>query len=336
LKDLQDNIMIISKTPFRVSFFGGGTDYPKWYLKHGGKVISTAIDKYCYITCRFLPNFFEHKHRFVYSKIELINEINKTKHPVIKHTLKNYWQDNVGLEIHHDGDLPARSGLGSSSSFTVGLINSLHALNGKKLSKEELYLKAIDIEQNHVKDVVGSQDQVAVSVGGLNKIIFNKNGKIEVNSIKLNKEKFNYLSNSLYLLYTGISRNASKFAKEKIKNIDSKYRSFNELSKYVDECEQILKSKTLNTDDVGRLLHESWQIKKKLASQISNRKIDNLYNEALKQGAIGGKLIGAGGGGFLLLYIPKKNLKNFVKQFKNFTILPLGIDTKGTQIIFNG
>lgn len=327
--------MIISKTPFRVSFFGGGTDYPQWYLKYGGQVISTAINKYCYITCRYLPNFFDHKHRFVYSKIELINDFEKIQHPVIKHTLKKYWKNGLGLEIHHDGDLPARSGLGSSSSFTVGLINSLHALQNINLDNKDLYLKAIDIEQNYVKDTVGSQDQVAVSVGGLNKIIFNKNGQIQVKNIKINKEKFTNLSSSLYLLYTGISRHASKFAKKKVDNIDSKYSYFDSLSEYVEECEKILLSKSTNMDSLGELLHESWQIKKKLASSISNLKINNLYDEAINSGAIGGKLIGAGGGGFLLLYIPKKNIKNFLKKFNKFTIVPLEISKTGAQIIFN-
>ncbi|KKL52703.1 hypothetical protein LCGC14_2282820, partial [marine sediment metagenome] len=213
--------MIISRTPHRISFFGGGTDYPTWYMEHGGKTLGTAIDKYCYITCRHLPPFFEHTFRIVYSNIEYVNSIEEINHPSVRETLR-YLKTEKGLEIHHDGDIPARSGMGSSSAFTVGLLKTWYALEGRTISKKDLYEEAINIEQNLIKENVGSQDQVWAACGGLNVIEFLQNGEIIVNPIIISESRLKAFEGKFMLFYTGLSRYASQIAGEKIKNIPKK------------------------------------------------------------------------------------------------------------------
>lgn len=324
--------MIISKTPFRISFFGGGTDYPVWFEKYGGAVLSTTIDKYCYISIRYLPPFFEHKHRIVYANIENVKTIKEIKHPVVKSLLK-YFQIKKGVEIHHDGDLPARSGLGSSSSFTVGMLNSFYALKGKIISKSHLAKEAIHIERDILKENVGSQDQVAVAHGGFNKIIFNNDHNFRVEAVTLKKEKIDQLQNHLMLIFTGFSRFASEIALEQIKNTHIKEKELNVMRNMVDNAIEILNS---NTDilEFGKLLHESWQIKKQLSSKISNPGIDRLYENALKHGAIGGKLLGAGGGGFMLLFVKPKDRKKLTKSLKNILEVDFKFELEGSQIIY--
>mgnify|MGYP001196551100 FL=1 len=298
--------MIITKTPYRISFFGGGSDYPEWYKKFGGSVLSTTIDKHIYISCRLLPQFFNHKYRIVWSKIENVKKINQIQHRSVKNLLK-YNKVKSGLEIHYDGDLPAKSGMGSSSSFSVGLMQALLKLKKKKISQLNLAKKTIFFEQNIMKETVGSQDQIAASIGGFNKIKFLKNEKIVIK--KITSKNLQKLNSNLLLLYTGIQRDAHTIANNYVHKLSNqKEKNIRKIIQYVNLGEQFIQSG--NLDDFGRLLHETWMQKKELSSTISNNKIDQLYSQFIKNGALGGKLLGAGGGGFLLLYI-KNTKKNF-------------------------
>ena len=324
--------MIITKTPYRISFFGGGSDYPEWYLKNGGEVISTSIDKYIYLSCRNLPPFFNHKHRIVWSKVELVKNVKEIKHKVVKNMLIHMRIKN-GLEIHYDGDLPARSGIGSSSVFVVGLMNLLNSFQGKKISKKNLAKKCIFFEQKILNEVVGSQDQIAASYGGFNKITFKPGGGFCVNPIS-NKKTLEKLNKNLLLVYTGIKRTAHDIASSYIKNLQkSKKTHILQISSFVKESEKILKKGDL--DEFGKLLHESWIEKKSLSSLISNSYIDNIYKEGLQKGALGGKLLGAGGGGFFLFYVPFFRQKSFIKYFKKLVNVPFKFSSKGSEIIFN-
>ena len=324
--------MIITKTPYRISFFGGGSDYPQWYKKHGGSVLSTTIDKHIYITCRYLPDFFKHKYRIVWSKIEMVKNVNQIQHPAVKKMLK-YLKINKGLEIHYDGDLPARSGMGSSSCFVVGLMKALYKIKNTEISNIDLTKRSIYFEQNIMNEIVGSQDQVVATYGGFNKIIFNKNGSINIKKIKF-KKNLKLLNRNLVLIYTGINRTAHYIAQKYVEKLTSTKKNYiNKIVSYVDQGEKILKSD--NIDDFGRLLNEAWQEKKKLSNEISNRKIDELYNNALKYGALGGKLLGAGGGGFLLMYMKENAKRDFFKKFKNSINVPFKFSSNGSKIIFN-
>ena len=268
--------MIISRTPHRISFFGGGTDYPAWYLEHGGKVLGAAIDKYCYISCRYLPPFFKHKHRIVYSKVETVMDIDEILHPSVRETLR-YLKINNGLEIHHDGDIPARSGMGSSSAFTVGLLKTLYALNGKVISREDLYREAIHIEQNLIRENVGSQDQVWAACGGLNTIEFLQNGEIVIEPIIMKEEYLKDFENKFMLFFTGIARYASEIAKDQIQNIPNKYNELSTMRELVDEAYKILVSGKNDFREFGKLLHETWTLKRKLSSKISSDEVDYMY-----------------------------------------------------------
>ncbi len=323
--------MIISKTPYRISFFGGGSDYPAWYNEFGGTVLSTTINKYLYITCRELPGFFDHKYRIVWRKIEMVKDINQIKHPAIRGILK-YYKFNKGLEIHYDGDLPARSGMGSSSSFVVGLINALFKLNKNNLNKKELAKKSLFVEQKILNEMVGSQDQIAATYGGFNRIFFNKNNSFKLKKIKSNKN-LKLLEDNLILIYTSMNRNAHDIASSYVKNLKSTKKDYiKEIIDHVEEGEKILKSG--NIDDFGKLLNSAWNIKKQLGKSITNNKIDELYDYALKNGALGGKILGAGGGGFLLLYMKKKDRINLLKKNKKIINIPFKFSDTGSEIIF--
>ena len=324
--------MIISKTPYRISFFGGGSDYPSWYLKNGGVVLSTTIDKYIHISGRYLPPFFEHKYRIVWSRIENVKEINQIKHRAVKEMLK-YFRIKSGLEIHYDGDLPARSGMGSSSVFAVGLMNLLNSFQGKKINKKQLAQKSIYFEQKILKDVVGSQDQIAAAYGGFNKIVFNTGGSFDVHSVSIKKSTLKKLNSNLILLYTGFKRTAQNIAKNYVcKLTKSKKSHILAISNFVTEAENILRKGDLN--DFGKLLHESWLEKKNLSSSITNFNIDEIYNNAINKGALGGKLLGAGGGGFFLFYVPYFRQKNFIKYFAKLINVPFKFSSTGSEIMF--
>ena len=324
--------MIISKTPYRISFFGGGSDYPAWYLKNGGSVLSTTIDKHIYISCRHLPPFFEHKFRFVWSHIERVKSINEIKHNAVREMLK-FFKIKKGLEIHYDGDLPARSGVGSSSVFVVGLMNLLNSFEGKKITKKNLAKKSIIFEQDILKEIVGSQDQIAAVYGGLNKIIFKDNGDFVVNRLNVDQKKIENLNRNLLLVYTGYKRTAHNIAKSYVNKLLSlKEKHILKILSYVKEGEKIIKEGNLN--DFGKLLHESWLEKKRLSSSISNSSIDGIYNRAFKNGALGGKLLGAGGGGFFLFYVPYYLQNNFLEKMNYLTNVPFKFSYMGSEILF--
>lgn len=325
--------MIISRTPFRVSFFGGGTDYPDWYLKHGGAIIATTIDKYCHISCRYLPPFFEHRIRLVYSLIENCQNISEIKHPSIRACLQYLGLDR-GLEIHHDGDLPARSGMGSSSAFTVGLLHALYGLIGKMPTRTELYQDAIHIEQSILKETVGSQDQVMTAQGGLNCVRFNTNGEIIIQPIVTTPERLEQLESHMMLFYTCIRRTAANVASSYVDKIEDRSRQLNVLRDLVDEAMEFFR----NGDPIerfGELLHEGWLAKRSLSDKVSSPEIDQIYEAARRAGAIGGKITGAGGGGFLLIFAPPSRRKNIIDALKGTIHIPFKLDSSGTQIIYH-
>jgi D-glycero-alpha-D-manno-heptose-7-phosphate kinase len=324
--------MIISRTPFRISFFGGGTDYPAWYRKHGGAVLATAIDKYCYLTCRYLPPFFEHKIRLVYSKIESCQTIDEISHPAVREILRHLNIDR-GVEIHHDGDLPARSGMGTSSSFTVGLLHALYALKGYMPSKQQLATESIYIEQEVLKETVGSQDQVSATFGGFNHITFLPNGTFSVRPITLSPERIKELNSHLVLFYTGIKRTASNIAESYVNDMEGRKRQLRIMKDLIEESISILN----NGEDIsgfGELLHEAWQAKRSLSSKVSNSHVDEIYEEAISAGAIGGKLTGAGGGGFILLFVPPSRQGEVRERLNKLIHVPFKIEFSGSQIIF--
>ena len=324
--------MIINRTPLRISFFGGGTDYPSWYLKHGGSVLSTSIDKYCYISCRVLPPFFEHKLRIVYSKTEQCCHFEEIEHPAVREILR-FLQIDQGLEIHYDGDLPARSGMGSSSSFTVGLLHALYAQKGIMPSKKQLALESIHIEQNMIKETVGSQDQVCAALGGLNHIIFSTTGEIDVQPVTLSIERMRELNSHLMLFYTGIKRTASEVANGYVEDIDSKYKILKKIHEIVVYGLEVLNS-GFCICKFGELLHEAWILKKCLSPEVSNGMVDALYNRAREVGAIGGKITGAGGGGFLLLFVPPSARERVREALGRYIHVPFHFESSGSQIIF--
>jgi len=326
--------MIISKTPFRVSFFGGGTDYPSWYREHGGRVIGTTIDKYCYLHCRLLPPFFTHKHRLSYSIIEVFSQIDEIKHPAVRETFRHF-KIGDGISVSHDGDLPARSGMGSSSAFTVGLVNSLSALQGKRLSKSELTSCAIHIEQELIRENVGSQDQTFAAHGGFNKIFFEKDGSVKVEPVAADPETFRALEKRLMLFFTGISREASAIAVEQIQNIPKRKKELETTAGFVDEACKFLKKGPSGLNEFGALLHEAWQVKKSLSSRITTDVIDEAYALARKHGATGGKILGAGGGGFLLVFAEPERQAAIRQALGHWVHVPFSFENAGSEIIFS-
>ena len=325
--------MIISRTPFRVSFFGGGTDYYDWYKDHGGQVLSCTIDKYCYISLRYLPPFFDEKFRIVWSKIEKVNKISDISHRAVREAL-NYFNITNGVEIHHDGDLPARTGLGSSSSFSVGLINCLNTLLMKNINKFQLTKDAIHLERDLLKEAVGIQDQIAVTHGGFNKIKIFEDGSYDILNIDTNNKKLEKLKSSILMFYTGISRYASEIANDQISSIPKKKKELKLISEMTDSGFNILDSGS-DISDFGKLLHESWKIKRTLSKKITNSIIDDIYATALKSGATGGKLLGAGGGGFIIFYVPEESQKNVRANLREFLEIPFNFESEGSKIIFN-
>lgn len=324
--------MIISRTPFRISFFGGGTDYPVWYRENSGAVLATTIDKYCYISCRYLPPFFEHKHRIVYSLIENVKEVAEIKHPAVRAVL-DYMNISTGIEVHHDADLPARTGLGSSSTFTVGLLHSLYALKGIMPSKMRLATEAIHIEQDIIKENVGSQDQVSAAHGGFNVISFNPDGTIHVSPVILKVEKLHQLRNHLMFYFTGLSRIASEIAKKQIENTSNKKKELKVMHEMVNEALSILTSENTDITEFGKLLHESWMLKRSLTDKISTFQIDDIYGEARSAGAFGGKLLGAGGGGFMIIFARPEDQPRIAEKLKGLLRVPFEFESSGSQII---
>jgi D-glycero-alpha-D-manno-heptose-7-phosphate kinase len=324
--------MIITQTPYRISFFGGGTDYPAWYRQHGGAVLATAIDKYCYISCRPLPPFFEHRLRIVYSINETCQTAAEVKHPAVRETLLHLGIDR-GVEIHHDGDLPARSGMGSSSAFTVGLLNALHALEGRMRSPSQLAAEGIHIEQDVLRETVGSQDQVLAAHGGFNHVVFNTSGEISVRPIILPAARRAELQSSLMLFYTGIKRTAADVANTFVPEIDAKRRELRLIGGMVDEAIEIL-SGNRPLADFGQLLHEAWQAKRSLSAAICPPEIDAMYAAALSAGATGGKITGAGGGGFMLLFVPPERRHAVREKLGRQIHVPFAFEPSGSRVVF--
>ena len=323
--------MIISKTPFRLSLFGGGTDFPSYYLKNGGCVVGGTINKYCYVTARYLPNVFDYKHRIVWSRNETVNNIREIYHPTVRSVFK-FMNIRKGLEIHYQGDLQKNSGLGTSSAFCVGLFNALYNLENKKVSQKKLSLNAIYVEQKMLKENCGSQDQIWASFGGFNIIRFKKNGSFTVNSIK--KKNLDNLDTNMFLVYTGINRFSEDIEKDKIKNLDQNFSNLEKINQITNSfIHQI--NKDITIDLCGHLMNEYWNIKKKLSKKVSNPFINELYKEGLSNGAIGGKIIGSGGGGFLLFCCKKNKQKKFLNGFKKLPIIRFKFTNSGSEIIFN-
>jgi D-glycero-alpha-D-manno-heptose-7-phosphate kinase len=324
--------MIITRTPFRISFFGGGTDYPGWYREHGGAVLATTIDKYCYISCRHLPPFFEHKHRIVYSRIENARENNDIEHPAVRAVLN--WANVVdGLEIHHDGDLPARSGLGSSSAFTVGLAHALYCLRGQMVSKSILARDAIHVEQDLIGENVGSQDQVSAAYGGFNRIDFHRNDTFEVTPVILPSLRRDELRDHLMLCFTGVSRIADAIAKSKIDNLKNSETELNRMREMVDEAVSILANSRVPIDEFGKLLDLSWKYKRSLSDQVSTPQIDQIYEEAMRAGALGGKILGAGGGGFMLLFAKPNRHASIRERLKELVHVNFNFEDSGSRVV---
>lgn len=324
--------MIISRTPFRISFFGGGTDYPVWFQEHDGAVLAATINKYGYLTCRRLPPFFDHQYRISYSKIEHAKTITDIIHPSVRETLK-FMDLDTGLEIHHDADLPARSGLGSSSSFTVGLLHALYGLKGVMPGKKRLAEEAIHIEQNLIKENVGCQDQVMAAYGGFNIIHFNRSEYVRLQPVTLKPSRSAELQRHLMLFFTGLVRTASEIAREQIHNTPQKKTELTAMYQMVEEAAAILTGEG-DIKDFGRLMHESWMYKRTLSNKISTERIDEIYAAGREAGAVGGKLLGAGGGGFMLLFVPPELQAAVLKRLRNLLLVPFSFEGSGSTIIF--
>ena len=326
--------MIISRTPLRISFFGGGTDFPEWFEKNQNSgVISASINKYNFINIRLLPPFFNYKHVIRYNKREEISDINKIKHPSVRECLKEL-NIKKGLEIVHHSDLPSMSGLGSSSSFTVGLLNALYAHQGMNMTKKNLAYKAIFIERKKIKEKVGCQDQIISSFGGFNYTHFKSEFDIEVSPIIMKNEDIVFFQSNLFLVFSNFQRNAPKIETAKFSNFKKISGYLNEMQQIKDEAYNLISSPKKDFDSFGKLLDTQWKIKKSLSNKVSSSKIDRIYQHGLSSGSLGGKLLGAGGGGFFLFYVKKSNHKKFLEKMKKFLIVPFRFDFTGSQIIY--
>ena len=323
--------MIVSRTPFRVSLFGGGLDHPQWFAHHGGQVIGFAIDKYCWVSVRRLPPFFDYKHRIVYSTTELVNDYADINHPAAREILRQNGPD-FGVEIHHDGDLPARSGLGSSSAFTVGLLNALHAFNGQMTVKNQLAQEAIHFERQVLKEKVGVQDQIFAAYGGFNHIVMNMNGICEVAPVIMPPERLELLNASLMMFFTGFSRIASHVEEKKLAQLDKNEAAMHEMA---DISRQAMADMTDMDKDInwlGHWLERSWAIKRSLSDGVSSPSIDEMYEAAKGAGALGGKLLGAGGGGFMLLFVPPEMQYAVRDRLRGKIFVPFTIGAPGSRI----
>lgn len=324
--------MVITRTPLRISFFGGGTDYPIWYRENGGSVLATTIDKCCYITCRKLPPFFDYHSRISYSRVENVNRNDAIEHPSVRACLQ-FMKMHEGVEIHHVADLPARTGLGTSSAFTVGLLLGLRALKGEMCDRQALAMDAIHVEQDLIPEAVGSQDQVSAAFGGLNRINFRADGAIEVNRLITSQERLAELQKHLVLYFTGFSRTASEIAQEQLKVTPHKRSELETMLQMVGEAEAILGTPSRPMDDFGRLLHESWKVKRTLTAKITTSSIDEIYEAGMSAGALGGKLLGAGGGGFMLFYIAPERRAELRARLKKLLCVPFSFSSRGSHVV---
>jgi len=324
--------MVITRTPLRISFFGGGTDYPVWYREHGGAVLATTINKCCYITCRRLPPFFEYHSRISYSKVENVSTNRVIEHPSVRACLQFLGIDD-GVEIHHVADLPARTGLGTSSAFTVGLLLGLYALKEQMRDKHALANDAIFVEQKLLQEAVGAQDQVSAAHGGFNRVNFSPDGAIEVKRILVGQGRLAELEQHLALYFTGFARTASEIAAEQVKVTPQRRTELEMMQEMVAEAEQIITSPSRSLEEFGRLLHQNWQIKRTLTQRITNSTIDDIYEAGISAGALGGKLLGAGGGGFMLFFVPPERRQALRTRLKNLLCIPFSFSTRGSHVV---
>lgn len=323
--------MIITRTPFRMSFFGGGTDLPEFFNKYGGAVLSTTFDKYCYVNVRHLPRFFDYKNQITYSKIERVKDVDHIEHPAVREAMRML--DMEELIITYDADLPARTGLGTSSSFAVGMLSAFYSLKGKYASKEKLAQDSIYLERVLCNERGGWQDQIAASYGGFNLIEF-RNNSFYVRPIIIEPSRKKELNEKLMLFFTGFSRFSSDIQGETSKNFDKKTKQLLEMKELVYKAENILVDKNINLDEFGKLLHYAWSLKKSTGPTISNDKIDEMYSRAINNGALGGKLLGAGGGGFLLFYVPIEKQENVRKTLSDCLYIPFKFEDSGTEVVY--
>lgn len=334
LHDAQYNelAMIITSTPLRISFFGGGTDYPVWYREHGGSVLSTTIDKSCFITCRWLPPFFEYHTRISYTKVENVSRNELIQHPSVRACL-HYLGINEGVEIHHIADLPARTGLGTSSAFTVGLLLGLYALKNQLRDKRTLAAEAIHVEQDLLHEAVGAQDQISAAYGGFNRISFDPDGTFDVKRLLMSSARLAELENHLALYFTGFSRIASEVAQDQVRLTPQKGSELKAMLQLVDAAQDIILDSERDLHEFGRLLHESWQIKRSLTRRISNSEIDEIYQAGLSAGALGGKLLGAGGGGFMLFFVLPERRAALRDRLRKLLCVPFAFSNKGSEVV---
>lgn len=321
--------MIITKTPFRMSFFGGGTDIPEYFNKNGGAVISVTFNKYVYVTVRHLPRFFDYTTELTYSKLERVTAIDNLQHPMVKNAMKYLHMHE--LRISYDADLPARSGLGTSSSFAVGLLNAFYCLKSKMVSKKQLADDAIYVERVMCNEAGGWQDQIAVSFGGFNRIDFDKNG-YSISPIKIKKERKDKLEQNLLLFFTGFTRLSADIQKTTTREMKDKSDILSRMRKLVDKAQIILEDDSISIDEFGMLLDETWKLKREVSSSISSSNIDSIYKKGIDAGALGGKLLGAGGGGFILFYVPRDKQKD-VRKALGLMEVPFEFENEGTKVI---
>ncbi|NBI84996.1 kinase [Lachnospiraceae bacterium] len=321
--------MIITQTPFRMSFFGGGTDFPGFYKEHGGAVISTTFDKYCYVNVRHLPRFFDYSTELSYARTERVTDVEDIEHPAIREAMK--YLDMHEIRLTYEADLPARSGLGTSSSFAVGMLNAFYALKGKYADKRKLADDAVYLERTLCKESGGIQDQIAASFGGFNRINFDADG-YSVNPVIISPERKAALNRNLMLFFTGFSRFSSDIQVSAEQNLKSKQGRLLEMKALVDDAERILTSKT-SLDEFGRLLDYTWKLKRGFSDQVTTDSIDAVYEKAIRAGAIGGKLLGAGGGGFLLFYVIPERQEAIRAALQDLLYVPFEFETAGTRVI---
>ena len=323
--------MIITKTPFRMSFFGGGTDMESFFREHGGAVLSTTFDKYCYVNVRHLPRFFDYSNELSYSKTERVIDVESIEHPAIRNAMKML--DMHELRLIYEADLPARSGLGTSSSFAVGMLNAFYALKGKYADKKKLADDAIYLERVLCNEAGGWQDQIAASFGGMNRINFNKDGTYDVQPIIIHPDRKKLLNDNLLMFFTGFTRFSSDMQKANAVGYQEKIEQLKKMYTLVDEAEKILEDKNSDLDDFGRLLDETWRLKRQTGGAITTNSIDELYEKGIAAGALGGKLLGAGGGGFLLFYVQPEKQDKVKEAMKDLLFVPFRFEDGGTRVI---
>ena len=323
--------MIITKTPFRMSFFGGGTDMESFFCEYGGAVLSTTFDKYCYVNVRHLPRFFDYSTELSYAKIERVTDVNDINHPAVRNAMKML--DMHEIRLTYEADLPARSGLGTSSSFAVGMLNAFYALKGKYADKKRLADEAIYLERVLCNEAGGWQDQIAASFGGFNRINFNKNGTYEVIPVIIHPDRKKQLNDNLLMFFTGFTRFSSDLQKANQAGYDEKVKQLQQMYALVDDAKRVLEDKHADLDDFGRLLDKTWRLKRQTGGAITTNSIDALYEKGITAGALGGKLLGAGGGGFLVFYVQPEKQAAVKDAMKDLLYVPFQFEDGGTRVI---